>query len=581
MLRIVTFGCILLHCITLARGNKAAIRSVRFHGTAAVHDVELRRNMILREGSGWDPERMKEDLESLLQYYHDRGFYLADVRLDSASYSDDSSSVDLTIAVHEGKEMPLSNIRCRGNTAMATHRILESFETHAGGSLRRDVLERDIDALLTSYEKIGHPFARVEVGDVSLDSSPAPGLNLDLSIEEGPVVTIDEVTVSGNRETKEGIVVREARVGLHEVYDPVRAGQIRLRLNRLGIFSSVDEPQLYVSSRGGGLLIRVEEGTTNTFDGIVGFAPASRAGESGTFSGIVNVSMRNLFGTARKLDVRWQREDSETQEIAFGYVEPWILNYPVNLSGSFRQRQQDSTYIGRVVEAKADVLITESLSLSGVVSHSVTIPSATTTAVSNSRTITTGLELQLDTRDDLISPTSGALYHTGYRIGNKKVFGVSGQQPGSDGSNAVQKISIDADLFFRTLGRQVIAMGLHGRQLTSDQIELGDLYRFGGTNTLRGYRENEFLGSRVAWTNTEYRFLLERQSYFYGFFDAGYFYLPPPASVPGPVSQQFVFGYGIGVRLATSLGNIGVSIAFGRGDSFGEGKLHIGLLNGF
>ncbi|HYQ86593.1 MAG TPA: POTRA domain-containing protein [Bacteroidota bacterium] len=579
MLRILTFGCVLVHCITLAQGNKTAIRSVRFHGTVAVHDVELRGRMILREGSGWVSEKMREDLEKLLQYYHDRGFYLAGVRLDSASYSDDSSSVDLTIGIHEGEEMRISSIRCRGNAAMTSARILESFETHAGGSLRREVLERDIDALLTSYEKIGHPFARVEVEDVSLNDDSAAGLRIDLSIDEGPVVTIDEVTVSGNRETKEGIVVREARVGLHEVYDPVRAGKIRLRLNRLGIFSRVDEPELYLTPRGGGLMIKVEEGTTNTFDGIIGFAPASRAGESAIFSGIVNVSMRNLFGTARKLDVHWQREDSETQEIAFGYVEPWVLNYPVNLSGSFRQRQQDSTYIGRIVEAKADVLITESLSLSGVVSHSVTIPSATTTAVSNSRTITAGLELQLDTRDDLISPTSGALYHTGYRIGNKKVFGVAEQQPGSDGSSAVQKISIDADLFLRTSGRQVVAMGLHGRQLTSDQIDPGDLYRFGGTNTVRGYRENEFLGSRVAWTNTEYRFLLERQSYFYGFFDAGYFYLP--ATLPGPASQQLVFGYGIGVRLATSLGNIGVSIAFGRGNSFGKGKLHVGLLNGF
>jgi outer membrane protein insertion porin family len=574
MLRALTFGCVLLHCVTLAGGTRTGIRLVRFHGTGAVHELELRKVMASREGSEWDPQKLKEDLSSLLQYYHDRGFYLAAVRLDSAAYSNDSSSVDLAIGIHEGDEIRISAIRCRGNSAPASGRILESFETHEGGSLRRELLERDIDALLTSYEKIGHPFAKVKVEDVSLDSGR--GLTIDLSIEEGPVVTIDEVTVAGNRETKEDIVVREARVGLHEVYDPAKAGKIRLRLNRLGIFSRVDEPELYLTKSGGGLLIKVEEGNTSTFDGIVGFAPSPRQGESGIFSGIVNVSMRNLFGTARKLDVHWQRENSETQEIAFGYVEPWFLNYPVNLSGSFRQRQQDSTYIGRTVEAKADILITESLSLAGVLDHSVTIPSATTTAVSNSRTITTGLELQLDTRDDLISPTGGALYHTGYRIGNKKAFGVPQQQPGS---GTVQNVSIDADLFLRTFGKQVVAMGMHGRQLTSDQIELGDLYRFGGTNTVRGYRENEFLGSRIAWSNNEYRFLLERQSYFYGFIDGGYFYLPPP--VPGPASQQLVFGYGVGVRLATSLGNIGVSIAFGRGDSFGEGKLHVGLLNGF
>ena len=48
-----------------------------------------------------------------------------------------------------------------------------------------------------------------------------------------------------------------------------------------------------------------------------------------------------------------------------------------------------------------------------------------------------------------------------------------------------------------------------------------------------------------------------------------------------PASQLFRYGYGFGVRMETSLGNIGVSLAFGEGDSFTEGKIHIGLFNEF
>ena len=48
-------------------------------------------------------------------------------------------------------------------------------------------------------------------------------------------------------------------------------------------------------------MIRVQEGNTNTFDGVVGYMPGTGTGDEGYLTGLVSVSMRNLFGTARKL----------------------------------------------------------------------------------------------------------------------------------------------------------------------------------------------------------------------------------------------------------------------------------------
>ena len=49
-------------------------------------------------------------------------------------------------------------------------------------------------------------------------------------------------------------------------------------------------------------------------------------------------------------------------------------------------------------------------------------------------------------------------------------------------------------------------------------FEESDLYRLGGTNTLRGYRENQFLGSRIFWSNLEYRFLLTQRTFAFRIF---------------------------------------------------------------
>ncbi len=588
---VLALGVLALCAAASAREGRTVIRSIRFSGAEAIGTRELRGAMASSEGNLLSAEQLASDAESIVKLYRSKGYYQAGAFPEGPAFTSDSAMADITITIREGERALVAAVRLTGNGALSPGQLLSGFETKAGSPLDGPSLERDIDRVLSSYERAGRPFARVEVENITLErDSAGAGLDVDLRIDEGPAVTVDEITVTGNRETKDRVILREARLRLHEPYDEEKVRRIGDRLKRLGLFAGVSGPDLYLrqgpAGGSGGLLINVEEGNTSTFDGILGYAPAGPGGGEGTISGIVTVSMRNLFGTARRLDVHWERDNSLSQEIALQYSEPWAFDLPVTLTSGFRQREQDSTYIARGFDAKADLLITESVTLGGAFSHSAVIPSSGPAGeiVSNSRTVTAGLDLRVDTRDQLMSPSSGALYRSSYRIGAKKLY-----SSGTD--ETVQTVGLDADMYLSTFERQVIAIGLHGRQISADRIELSDCYRFGGTNTLRGYRENEFLGSRVAWTNTEYRFLLARRSYFFGFIDTGYFYLPDlttPAgtllALPGAIgaaAEKFKAGYGIGIRMETAVGAIGVSIAFGQGDSFSEGKLHFGLANDF
>jgi outer membrane protein insertion porin family len=258
-----------------------------------------------------------------------------------------------------------------------------------------------------------------------------------------------------------------------------------------------------------------------------------------------------------------------------------VLDFPVNLSGSFFQRQQDSIYVRRVAGLRAELMFSDVFSAGGTLQQENIIPSTTiaSQAVSNSRTLTAGVTLQYDSRDDIVAPTSGIHYVTDYLIGSKKIYSAPG--PIAQHNSTVQKVSVDAELYVQPIERQVVALGMHGRQLTSDNIEVSDRFRFGGTNTLRGFRENQFIGSRVAWTNAEYRFMTGIRTFFYGFFDTGYYFLPGDDQLGQPSVQHVTYGYGVGVRVQTVIGNIGVSIALGEGDAFSEAKLHVGLMNSF
>jgi outer membrane protein insertion porin family len=202
--------------------------------------------------------------------------------------------------------------------------------------------------------------------------------------------------------------------------------------------------------------------------------------------------------------------------------------------------------------------------------------------VFRSSTVSLGAELHYDTRDDLYSPTDGALYGTDYQYGRKVISDIPAPlAPRVKGRVTVQRFGLNLDFFLSTFTRQVLAAGFHGREVRGGVLEESDMFRFGGMHSLRGYRENQFLGARVIWSNVEYRFLLARRSFVYGFVDAGYYVRPQDEirSISG--SEQSMFGYGIGARMETVLGNLGVSYALGKGDSFANGKIHFGLMNEF
>ncbi|MBI4534901.1 MAG: BamA/TamA family outer membrane protein [Ignavibacteriae bacterium] len=562
-----------------------SIRSITIDGNSVFTSREILDWLSSKPSLPYSRAIIGSDIRVITENYRKRGYLSMNVDPLSESFTSDSALVDLVINIIENRQTVLGAIITMGHQEFTDSEILSEFDLQPGDPIDEAVLEQDIEALLDRYEKLGYAFAQCRitrmVENVGEENNT---IDLTLTIDEGQRVTIDEIRVEGNKETDPSVVVRETRLSFGEIYNPIKVNAIRQRLNRLNIFADVSEPELYIREKKGGLLIKVQEGNTNTFDGVIGYIPAGSTGQSGYVTGLASVSMRNLFGTGRKFSFRWHREDRFSQDLGFRYLEPWVFGLPANVGGGFAQRQQDTSYVRRVFDLKTELMLSEELSVSLLFGSENVIPSADTTInrVFRSSTITFGAELQYDTRDDFYSPTSGATYRTDYQYGRKKISGIPASLASQVASRVtVQKFTLDLDFFLSTFSRQVLAFGLHGRELQSGHVEEGEMFRLGGARTLRGYRENQFLGSRLAWANTEYRFLLARRSFLYGFIDTGYYFRPADDARSIPKSDAFKYGYGIGVQLETGLGNLGVSFALGQGDSFSNGKIHFGLINEF
>lgn len=579
----------LLLAATLSCGvtqSAPVIREIAVEGNTEFSTREILSFLSSKAQTRLAAEVMAADRRTIIERYRLRGYLASYVEI-SAEVDADSSFADLFILIHEGKKSIVGNVFLAGVTAFPPGQLNSRFDTREGSFLLENMLEGDIAQLLETYERAGFPLTECNVARIETrEGESVDTLNVFLSVREGERLTIDEIRVEGNKETNPAVIVRETRIAAGELYNPAKVDAIRGRLMRLGIFAAVEEPQLYVREDRSGLLIRVAEGNTNTFDGVIGYIPGSGTNQSGYVTGLISLSMRNLFGTGRKLAFKWAREDRSSQELSARYLEPWIFGLPANIGGGFMQRQQDSSYVRRVLDFRSELMLSEELSVAALFGSESVIPSASDSTflrVYESSIVSVGAELLYDTRDDVYSPTSGARYRTDYLYGTKRVSRVPASLASRiPAKSTVQRFTLDFDFFLTTFERQVFAFGVHGRELQSGNPEEGEMFRLGGSRTLRGFRENQFIGSRVGWTNAEYRFLLARRSFLYGFVDAGY-YARPADDVRGlPKAEAFKYGYGIGIQLETGLGVLGVSFAIGsENTSFSAGKIHFGLINEF
>jgi len=553
----------------------AVVRMLDVTGNKSLTTGELLEGLRTAKGARFDSAVVREDLDAIRDRYHREGYLSCSVEVQVTA---DGSARDVHIRISEGRRVVLGSVEVDRQDSSRVVRMPELPGIRRGDPFSQAAIDEGIHRLLVQREGEGHPLASVTVSSVFIDTSASvDSAHVVLSLKDGPTVEVTQVRIEGNTTTTDDVILREVRLKEHTFYSDEHMQEIKRRLERLQLFTGVAVPEFYLTPQGaGGILIRVQEGQQNRFDGIVGYVPGVAA-EPGYVTGLIDLQFRNLFGTGRKLTTRWSRESRSTQDLAVRYREPWVASWPVNAEIGFGQRKQDSTYLRRAYDGSAEFMVNEELTIGLVLSHAAVYPTdRPQNPVARSSNTTVGGSVRFDSRDDPVTPGAGVLYSTTIEIGNKSVETGAGR-----GDFRTRRASFDLEYYLGIAERQVVAVLLHGRTVDSPSLDQSDLFRLGGAATLRGYREAQFLGSSAAWMNGEYRLMLGGRSFAYGFVDVGYLALPNKPLAGLTKSELTRTGYGIGARVDTRLGLIGVSLGFGQGDTFSTAKLHIQLINEF
>ncbi|HSL89566.1 MAG TPA: BamA/TamA family outer membrane protein [Ignavibacteriaceae bacterium] len=575
--------------ILIQVGYSQVTDKIEISGNKVFSTTEILRWSGLRKGLQFTPDLVDTGLSRISLNLAQLGYHHPD--FDGTTYQilEDTSSANILININEGEPTYINEIYFVKSDSLLETSIIKSLDFLKEQIFIKEALEIQINNILNEFENSGYPFINVIIRSVDIYKDSVDDKyysDVYLEVVKGFESNIDKIEIRGNTSTKDYVIVRELRIERGEIYSQKLIEEFPKRLNRLRFFEPVSVPGFYLNAQNEGvLLIDVKERQTNNFDGIIGYIPPRNDNEKGYLTGLVNISLRNLFGTGRAAAFRWQQFDRNSQDLEVKYLEPWLLGYPFNINLSLYQRRQDTTYVQRKIEGGLEFLATEDISASVFVSSETVIPTDQEVprfTVFNSSMLTSGISFRIDTRDDPFSPTTGLLFNTAYSLSRKKINGPADFiTPVLKTNIDLQRITVSLNLFYELFNRQILAFGLNGMELRGSDFENSDLFRLGGTMSLRGYREQQFLGNRIFWSNFEFRSLLTQRSYAFLFFDTGYYLRNEEPERLILKQEEFKIGYGLGLSLETGLGILAVSFALGQGDSFSDGKIHFGIINEF
>ncbi|WP_166269480.1 outer membrane protein assembly factor BamA [Marinobacter caseinilyticus] len=328
--------------LKINEGDVASIKHINIIGNDAFSDEQL-LDLFELETSGWwssltssdkyARERLSGDLETLRSFYLDRGYLDFSVESSQVSISPDKKAVFIALAISEGPQYTVSDIRLRGELIVDEEELRKLILIKEGDIFSREQVTNTSELLSRRLGSEGYTFANVNAVPETGDDNTAA---VTFFIEPGKRAYVRRVNFDGNVSTRDEVLRQEMTQMEGGVASTDRIEFSKTRLERLGFFETVDVETVPVPGTDDMVDVNysVEEQPTGSLSASVGFSQVS-----GVILG-ANISENNFFGTGKRVSIGANFSDS-IKSANFAYTNPYFTVDGVSRGFSLFARETD------------------------------------------------------------------------------------------------------------------------------------------------------------------------------------------------------------------------------------------------
>lgn len=531
-----------------------------FEGISASSEATAKAALAMRTGDMFTANGLLKDRDAVYNtgYFYD--LY--------PSFKQVPEGVIVTYHVLENPV--LATVKIEGNTVEKDDVLYRLITVKKGEILNSRTLQQNVQAIQEQYRKDGYILAKIT--DMNIDRQG----NLKLKVNEG---ILEGYKVKGNSKTKDYVILREMRQKVGEPFNSKLARRSMQRVYNLGFFEDVNiKMNPGVDLNAVVMELDVKEKRTGSFG--IGAGYSSEDG----IIGMISLGDTNFRGTGDAVSITYETsgDDTDAHGYSLSYRHPWIdqketvgtvrlynrtyeyddYNTNGDLKETYMRKYSGGELtLGRPVSEYSTNYVTLRNRNDDYVKHVDSgiygDRSNDTAWINNNFGLTRSVSFEhvTDTRDNVYNPTTGG------RISLATEFA------GLGGDFDFQKYTIEDQRYKKVGHAQVLAMRAqygfgHGTISEFNQ------YKVGGQTSLRGYREDQFRGNRMALATLEYRFPIVSKvqgaifTDWAGAWNDGF----TPDDVHGSV--------GVGLSLNTPLGPL--RLDYGRGSDGGRVHFTVG-----
>lgn len=437
-------------------------------------------------------------------------------------------------------------------------------------------LSNNLQRIHNAYLDNGYPMSSIALDSVEIDGS---SINATIKIERGPLFVWKEIHIKGDTAVSQKYLSSLIGITVGDVYNRKRLQQISGAITQVPFIKEIRPHEILFTQKGCELFVYVESVAISSFNGVVGLQP-DPISERLQITGDLNLRLMNVLKRGELLNIRWQSIRDQTQSLTSRLNYPFLFGTSFGIDGKFDLYKRDTSFLelngkigvqyflnrGNYIKAYYQTLT------SSVLSGGANNP--TFSNLGNTQSNNYGLAFSSNRLDYIPNPSRGFQMEIESSIGSRTAQRNDSAQVVRSGT---YRGKIELEWFVPIYRRHVLRFSNATEFYIADEIFQNEVFRFGGLTAQRGFNEDELLATTRTSFVAEYRFLLDKNSHVFAFFDQTWY-----ENVSNGYFNDTPYGFGVGFSFRTNLGVFSISYALGSQFNapiqFNSSKVHFGYI---